>query len=154
MNHEESALFAKKYLEDVLSFFGLNTDIETHVSDEVIELKVPSTHLNAFLIGAHGDTLRSLQDLVSTTLKNKNAELYRINIDVADYKAQRADRLVKKLTETFEIVRSTGEEVALDPMNPADRRVVHQAISDYSDLETHSEGEGRERHIVISKKAE
>jgi spoIIIJ-associated protein len=154
MNHEESALFAKKYLEDVLSFFGLNTDIETHVSDEVIELKVPSTHLNAFLIGAHGDTLRSLQYLVSTTLKNKNAELYRINIDVADYKAQRADRLVKKLTETFEIVRSTGEEVALDPMNPADRRVVHQAISDYSDLETHSEGEGRERHIVISKKAE
>jgi spoIIIJ-associated protein len=154
MNHEESALFAKKYLEDVLSFFGLNTDIETHVSDEVIELKVPSTHLNAFLIGAHGDTLRSLQYLVSTTLKNKNAELYRINIDVADYKAQRADRLVKKLTETFEVVRSTGKEVALDPMNPADRRVVHQAISDYSDLETHSEGEGRERHIVISKKAE
>ena len=153
MNHEESALFAKKYLEDVLSFFGLNTDIETHVSDEVIELKVPSTHLNAFLIGAHGDTLRSLQYLVSTTLKNKNAELYRINIDVADYKAQRADRLVKKLTETFEVVRSTGKEVALDPMNPADRRVVHQAISDYSDLETHSEGEGRKRHIVISKKA-
>ena len=154
MNHEESALFAKKYLEDVLSFFGLNTDIETHVSDEVIELKVPSTHLNAFLIGAHGDTLRSLQYLVSTTLKNKNAELYRINIDVADYKAQRADRLVKKLTETFEVVRSTGKEVALDPMNPADRRVVHQAISDYSDIETHYEGEGGERHIVISKKAE
>jgi spoIIIJ-associated protein len=154
MNHEESALFAKKYLEDVLSFFGLNTDIETHVSDEVIELKVPSTHLNAFLIGAHGDTLRSLQYLVSTTLKNKNAELYRINIDVADYKAQRADRLIKKLTETFEKVRSNGEQVALDPMNPADRRVVHQAISDYGDLETHSEGEGRDRYIVISKKSE
>ena len=151
MNKEESALFAKKYLEDVLSFFGANIDIVTHVSDEVIELKVPSTHLNAFLIGTRGDTLRSLQYIVSTTLKNKDAELYRINIDIADYKAQRADRLVKKLQETFEKVKNTGKESALEPMNAADRRVVHQAVSEYPDLITRSEGEGRDRHIVVSK---
>lgn len=151
MNKEESALFAKKYLEDVLSFFGANIDITTSVSDEVIELKVPSTHLNAFLIGTRGDTLRSLQYLVSTTLKNKNAELYRINIDIADYKAQRADRLVKKLQETFEKIQNTGQESALEPMNAADRRVVHQAVSEYPDLTTRSEGEGRDRHIIISK---
>lgn len=152
MDREHSALFARKYLEDLLSFFGLNIDVATHVSDDVIELKIPSTHLNGFLIGTHGDTLRSLQYLVSTTLKNKQAELYRINIDIADYKAHRADRLIKNLKETFEKVMTAGEPQALEPMNAADRRVVHQAMQDYPELETHSEGEGRDRHIVITKR--
>jgi len=54
---EEAILFAKKYLEDLLSFFGLNADIYATTEDhEVIELNVPSTHLNGFLIGARGDT--------------------------------------------------------------------------------------------------
>lgn len=153
MDRESSALFARKYLEDLLSFFGLNIDIATHVSDDVIELKIPSTHLNGFLIGTHGDTLRSLQYLVSTTLKNKQAELYRINIDIADYKAHRADRLVKNLMETFEKVMTDGEPQSLEPMNAADRRVVHQAMQDYPELETNSEGEGRDRHIVITKRS-
>lgn len=154
MDENQSVDFAKKYLEDVLSFFGLNTSITTQVSDEVIELKVPSTHLNGFLIGSHGETLRSLQYLVSTTLKNREASLYRVNIDIADYKAQRADRLVKNITNIIEQVRETGIEKELTPMGAADRRVVHQAVAEYPELETRSEGEGRDRHIVISKKAE
>lgn len=151
MNQDEAIRFAKKYIEDILSFFGLNTDIDARSDGEVIELKVPSTYLNGFLIGSHGETLRSLQFLVSTTLKNRDAEIVRVNIDIADYKAQRADRLIKKLKETFQRVQETGEEIHLEPMNAADRRVVHQAVTDYSDIVTRSEGEGRDRHIVISK---
>ena len=154
MNKTESIDFAKKYLEDILSFFGLNIVIVAQSSDDVIELKIPSTHLNGFLIGSRGETLRSLQYLVSTTLKNREAELYRVNIDIADYKAQRADRLVTQITEIIEKVRDTGQEKALAPMNAADRRVVHQAVANYPELVTESEGEGRERHIVIRKKAE
>jgi spoIIIJ-associated protein len=153
MDREHSALFAKKYLEDLLSFFGVNIDVSTHVSDDVIELKIPSTHLNGFLIGTKGDTLRSIQYLVSTTLKNKQAELYRTNIDIADYKAHRAERLIKNLQDTFQKVLQDGESQALEPMNPADRRVVHQAMQEYPELESHSEGEGRDRHIVISKRS-
>jgi len=56
---EESIQFAKKYLEDLLSFFGLNVDVYATSKDgEVIELNVPSTHLNGFLIGNHGDNMR------------------------------------------------------------------------------------------------
>lgn len=152
MDRESSIGYAKKYLEDTLSFFGLNTDIKASASDDVIELKVPSTHLNGFLIGHNGETLRSLQFLVSTTLRNHDAQLYRINIDIADYKAQRADRLVGKIKTILEQVQSSGEPYSLEPMNAADRRIVHQAVGEYADLQTHSEGEGRERHIVISKK--
>ncbi len=152
MDRDESINYAKKYLEDTLSFFGVNIDVKATADEDVIELKVPSTHLNGFLIGHNGDTLRSLQFLVSTTLRNHDAQLSRINIDIADYKAQRADRLVSKVKDILSQVQESGESHNLEPMNAADRRVVHQAVAEYPDLQTMSEGEGRDRHIVISKK--
>ena len=88
---EESIQFAKKYLEDLLSFFGLNTDVYATSEDgEVIELNIPSTRLNGFLIGQHGDTMRSIQYLISMALRNGNYEVARVNVDVADYKKQQA----------------------------------------------------------------
>lgn len=146
---EESIQYAKKYLEDVLSFFGLNVDVYATTSDEeVIELNIPSTHLNGFLIGQHGDTVRSLQSLVSTALKNQNYEHTRINVDVADYKKQRAERVVEKAEKWVATVKDTGEELHLKPMNAADRRVVHQFAAEQG-LQSLSVGEGRERHIVL-----
>lgn len=96
MDREESIAAAKKYVEDILSFFGLNTDVRAGADEDVIEISIPSTHLNAFLIGQHGETLRNLQHIVSMMLYGKEAELTRINIDVADYKRQRNDRLVSQ----------------------------------------------------------
>lgn len=154
MDRDESIRYAKKYLEDILSFFGLNTDVTAGSDDEVIELSVPSTHLNGFLIGQRGDTLRSLQFLVSTTLRSKQAELSRVNIDIAGYKKQRAERLAKRAEEWVQKVLETGEEYSVQPMNAADRRVVHQVITEHPQLETTSEGEGRDRHVVIRKKKE
>lgn len=151
MDREESIAFAKKYIEDILSFFGLNTDVKAGADEDVIEMSVPSTHLNAFLIGQHGETLHNLQHLVSMALRGKDAELVRVNIDVADYKRQRNDRLVVQAEDWVKKVRETGETMHLKPMSPAERRVVHQAVSDYGDVETHSEGEGRDRHIVLTK---
>lgn len=154
MNREESIAYAKKYVEDVLSFFGLNTDVYSSADEDVIEMNIPSTHLNAFLIGQHGDTLRNLQHLVSTVLRNQEAELVRVNLDVADYKRQRNDRLREQAEEWAKRVRETSEAMNLRPMSAAERRVVHQVISDYGDLETHSEGEGRDRHVILSKKTD
>src|ERR1043165_1633249 len=108
MDREASITFAKKYLEDVLSFFGLNTDIQAHCDDDVIELSVPSTHLNGFLIGQRGETLRSLQFLLSMALKNQDAECTRVNIDVANYKKQRNDRLARQVREWCEHVMASG----------------------------------------------
>lgn len=151
MDQEESVSFAKKYLEDLLSFFGLNTEVIAHADDEVIELKVPSTYLNGFLIGQRGETLRSIQFLIATTLKNKDAALNRVNVDVADYKKQRYDRLAEQVKEWANAIKESGESKHLEPMNAAERRIVHQTLADYSDLSTGSEGEGRDRHVVISK---
>lgn len=154
LDREQSIDFAKKYLEDLLSFFGLNTAVTVSCEEDVIELGVPSTHLNGFLIGQRGDTLRSLQYLLSMALKNKDAEIHRVNIDVANYKHHRAERLSEQVREWCEQVVKSGEPMNLKPMSPADRRVAHHVVGEFGSLESHSEGEGRDRHLVISKVAE
>ena len=145
---DDAVLYAKKYLEDLLSFFGLNTDVHASNDEEVIQLAVPSTYLNAFLIGQRGDTVRSLQFLVSSALKNQNYRYCRVNVDVADYKKQRADRLREKAEIWVKQVRDSGEPMDLQPMNAADRRVVHQLAAEYG-LSSESDEEGRDRHIVL-----
>lgn len=150
MSDDEKAIEqAQKFLENILSFFGLNTVVVAGREEDVIELKVPSTHLNGFLIGQHGETLRALQALVSTILKNAQASLTRVNIDIADYKQQRAERLLKQLEEWADQVRQAKQPKPLVPMNAADRRTIHRGLEDYPDITSRSEGEGRERHIVL-----
>lgn len=150
MNKDESIRFAAKYLEDLLSFFGVNVAVTSTIDDEVIQLSVPSTSLNSLLIGKGADNLRALQHIVMMALNTRGAEVNRVNVDVAGYKRQRADRIAEKAEGWIRKVRETGESMTLD-LNPADRRVVHKVASDYSDIETHSEGEGRERKLIISK---
>ncbi len=153
MNKDESIRFAAKYLEDLLSFFGINVAVYSTIDDEVIQLSVPSTSLNSLLIGRNADNLRSLQHIVQAALIAKDAEVTRVNVDVADYKRQRADRISEKAEGWIKKVRETGEPMTIN-LNPADRRVVHKLAEDDSDITTHSEGEGRERKLIISKIAE
>ena len=146
---EEAIQYAKKFLEDLLSFFGLNTDVYATTEDqEVIELNVPSTHLNGFLIGQRGDTMRALQFMTSNALKSNGFAHTRVNVDVADYKKARADRLGKAAEEWVKQVKDSGEPMHLQPMNAADRRTVHKLANDEG-LITESEGEGRDRHVVL-----
>jgi spoIIIJ-associated protein len=148
-DHEQAIQYAKKYLEDILSFFGLNTDVyATSSDDEVIELHVPSTRLNSFLIGQHGDTMRALQFMVSNALRNQNFSLYRVNVDIADYKKQRADRLSVHAEGWIKSVKDTGKPFELRPMNAADRRIVHKLAAEMG-LASDSVGEGRDRHIIL-----
>ncbi len=150
MNREEAIRFATKYLEDLLSFFGINVAVDSTIEDEVIQLSVPSTSMNSLLIGRNADNLRALQTIVSMTLAAREAEITRVNVDIADYKRSRADRIAEKAEGWIKKVRETGEPMTID-LNPADRRVVHKLAEDYSDITTHSEGEGKERKLIISK---
>jgi spoIIIJ-associated protein len=145
---EESILFAKKYLEDLLSFFGLNIDVYATKEDDIIMLSVPSTHMNGFLIGQRGDTMRSLQYMVSTALKNNNYEFSRVNVDIADYKKGRQSRLAQQALPWLDKVRTSGQEMSLQPMNAADRRVIHK-LADEQGLSTISVGVGRDRYVII-----
>lgn len=152
MNSQESVEFAKKYLTDLLSFFGVNADVEAIVEEDVIELSVPSTELNSLLIGRNAETLRSLQLLVSSGLRNQGADVSRVNIDIADYKKQREEKVAKQAREWIEEVLRTGDSHVAN-LNAADRRVVHHVASDYPNIRTFSEGEGRDRRIIIAQQS-
>lgn len=151
MNAQESIDFAKKYLEDILSFFGVNVSVEATQEDDIIELSVPSTESNSLLIGRNAETLRSLQYTLSTTLRNKDAALTRVNLDIADYKKQRAEKVAEQAREWIEQVRTSGDSYVAS-LNAADRRVVHRVADEYEDIRTFSEGEGRDRKIIIAQK--
>ena len=152
MDQQASVDFAKKYLEDMLSFFGANLEVTAQVTEDVIELSVPSSDINSILIGRNAETLRSLQYLVSTTLRNQDAALSRVNVDIADYKRQRADKIAEQAREWIAEVRRTGDS-HIAQLNPADRRIVHRVADEYDDIRTFSEGEGRDRRIIIAQKS-
>lgn len=94
--------------------------------------------------------MRSLQFVVSNALKNNGYRYTRVNVDVAEYKKQRADRLAETAGEWVKRVQETGEPMDLKPMNAADRRTVHRVAAD-AGLVSESVGEGRDRHIVLKK---
>jgi spoIIIJ-associated protein len=86
--------------------------------------------------------------MVYSALKNAECDITRVNVDVADYKHQRADRLAEKAQDWLKKAKESGEPTHLQPMNAADRRVIHKLASEHG-LISESDGEGRDRHIVL-----
>lgn len=150
MNQQESVAFAQKFIADIISFFGENLDVQATVEEDTILLTVETSDLNSILIGRNAETLRSLQYIVSTALRNRDAELTRVSLDVADYKKQREEKVAEKARGWIEQVRATGDSY-IAYLNAADRRIVHQVAIEYSDIRTYSEGEGRDRRIIIAQ---
>lgn len=153
MDEQASVVFAQKYVADLLSFFGVNADVAAEVRDgEVIEISVAAMQDNSLLIGRGAETLRSLQYLVATTLRNNNATISRVNLDIGDYKKQHADKVAAQARAWIEEVIETGDTKVLD-LNAADRRIVHHVADEYPTVRTFSEGEGRERRLIIAQQS-
>lgn len=151
MNEKETLEFVKKYTEDLLAFFEVNVDVDVQIVDDIVEISVPSSEVNSLLIGRGAETLRSIQYLISTTLRNNGGAVERVNLDIADYKKQRAEQLAEKARGWIAKVRETGDSYVAH-LNAADRRVVHQVATEYEDIRTFSEGEGRDRQLIIAQK--
>ncbi len=150
MDQTQSIEFARQLLQDIISFFGENVEVTATTEEDIIELYVESSDLNSILIGRNAETLRSLQYIVSTALRNNNASLTRVNVDVADYKKQREEKIAEKARGWIEEVRATGDS-HIAHINAADRRIVHRVAAEYDDIHTYSEGEGRDRRIIIAQ---
>lgn len=148
MDRQQSVNFAQNYLQNIIAFFAEDIAVTAADNGEVISLHVASSHINSILIGRSAETLRSLQYIVSSALRVQGAELVRVNIDIADYKKQHEEKIADKTRGWIERVKITGEPYVAH-LNPADRRVVHQVVADSEGVTTVSEGEGRERHVII-----
>lgn len=150
----ETTLVAKQRLEELVSFFGANVDVDAELTDDGIELNIASSAASPRLIGHRGETLRSLEYLLNQMVKRLDATAPRVLIDVAGYKQARRESLEEMAQEIAARVIESGTEEELKPMNPAERRIVHMALREIDGVETESRGQDRDRRIVVKPKSE
>ena len=104
---------------------------------------------SGLLIGRRGETLRALQFLTNLILSHKIQDRARVLIDVEHYKDRRARSLQSMAMQVAERVKANGRSVTLEPMNPAERRVVHLALGDHPQVKTESAGVGESRRVTV-----
>ena len=107
------------------------------------------TSNNSILIGKDGKNLQALQTILRQSLKSKTDITIKINIDIGSYKEKKLKNLERDVKKIAREVQKTKVDVSLDPMNSYERRYIHNELSTFKNITTESEGEGKDRHIVI-----
>ena len=139
----------KSTLEKILELLGFQSTVEEHKMEDGILLDV-KTEDSGRLIGRQGQTLSDLQYITNRLLFQQDDNAPKVMVDVSGYRAQAREALVKKAKEAAEKVRRWGDVVELEPMSSFDRRIVHQALKDDPDIETHSvEVEGTDKKAML-----
>ena len=105
----------------------------------------------ALLIGRHGQTLDSIQELMRTVVARKLDERCQVVVDVGGYRRRREERLAAKAKEVAQRVLRSGREEELEPMSAFERKIVHDAVAMVSGVESGSKGEDPERRVVVRK---
>lgn len=141
--------FAETYVKDViesLSIGGVKTNVR--LEDDIIHISIDSDH-NPILIGKNGSTLQALNEIVRLAVSGKFHRRFRILLDIGDYKDNKYSRVAFIARKTAKEVQKTKIAVTLDPMPSDERRVVHNALSNFSNIKTESSGEGHKRAVTI-----
>lgn len=144
---------AKSFLDNVFRCMDVNVDITMDYDpiEGCLNCIFAGDEMG-ILIGKRGQTLDSLQYLTSLVVnKNKN-DYTRVKLDTEDYRARREDTLENLSRNIAYKVRRTGRSVALEPMNPYERRIIHSSLQGNRFVETYSEGEEPYRHVVVAPK--
>jgi len=139
----------KVTLEKLLELLGFPATVEEHTLEDGLLLDV-KTEDSGRLIGRQGQTLSDLQYITNRLLFQQDQNTPKAMVDVGGYRAMARDTLVKKAKDAAEKVRRWGDVVELEPLSAFDRRIVHQALKDDPDIETHSvEVEGTDRKAIL-----
>jgi spoIIIJ-associated protein len=139
----------KATLEKVLELLGFTATIEEHRLEDGCLLDV-KTEDSGRLIGRQGQTLSDLQYVTNRLLFQQDPSAPKVMVDVSGYRAQAREALVKKAQEAAEKVRRWGDVVELEPLSAFDRRIIHQALKDDPNIETHSvEVEGTDKKAIL-----
>jgi len=106
------------------------------------------------IIGREGRTLKALEMITNAVVSKHFGPKYRVNLDAAGYRKRQEDRARKRALEAADVVAATGEPLEMPPMRPAERRIVHMTLKDHPHVTTHSEGQGEDRHVVVTPRTE
>ncbi|WP_079535308.1 protein jag [Phoenicibacter congonensis] len=137
-------------LREIAQFFELGEiEVSEFEGDEgELILDLDGEDLSV-LIGHHGSTIQSFQQMVSLITSIKLGYKYPVTIDVHGYKSRQKNKLEDLAYKMANKALNQNRKVNLRPMSPYDRRIIHMVLSDEQDVETYSVGEGKDRHVVI-----
>ena len=139
----------KATLEKILELLGFTVTVEEHRMEDGLLLDV-KTDDSGRLIGRQGQTLSDLQYITNRLLFQQDPSAPKVMVDIGGYRAQAREFLLKKAKEAAEKVRRWGDTVELEPLSAFDRRIVHQALKDDPNIETHSvEVEGTDKKVIL-----
>ena len=153
VNAAEIEEAAKKFLVDVFAAMDIKAELNAHYNDEegVLEVTMEGEDMG-ILIGKRGQTLDSLQYLVSLVINKESNSYLKVKLDTENYRERRKETLENLAKNISYKVKRTKRSVSLEPMNPYERRIIHSALQGDKFVETHSEGEEPYRRVVVTLK--
>ncbi|MDD4154901.1 MAG: KH domain-containing protein [Bacilli bacterium] len=140
--------FAEGYLKNVTAALGIVAETTTVLKDDIIHISLNSDH-NPILIGKNGKTLQALNELTRLAVSSKYKKRFRILLDINDYKDGKYSRVAFAARRAAKEVQKTRMDATLEAMPADERRVVHNALANFSHIKTESAGEGNRRAVVI-----
>jgi spoIIIJ-associated protein len=143
---DSEAEIAADYLEELLDIVDLDGDIDTYLEGGRAHVSIVTE--SKVLVGSHGEVLDALQELTRLAVMTETGDRSRLMLDIAGYRDQRRQELMTLTADAVQEVRDSGGKVALAPMNPFERKIVHDAVA-AAGLTSESEGEEPKRHVVI-----
>ena len=147
---EAQAEHAARFARSLVEAMGLDGAVTSRVEDETVLVAIEGDGLG-ILVGPRGTTLQAVEELVRAVVQHGlSGRSARLRVDVGGYRERRREALAAFARQVAEEVRSTNLERALEPMNPPDRKVVHDAVAEVDGVATSSEGEEPRRRVVIS----
>ena len=149
---DETIAACEKFLTDVLHAMDMEVKISSRIDEEgALEIVMDGKNMG-ILIGKRGQTLDSLQYLVSLVVNKGRQGYIRVKLDTEDYRKRRKETLENLAKSIAYKVRKTRKPVSLEPMNPYERRIIHSALQGNRYVETYSEGNEPYRHVVVKLK--
>jgi len=143
---EEEAEIAADYLEELLDIADLDGDIDTFIEGDRAHVSIVSE--SEALVGPDGEVLDALQELTRLAVMTQTGDRSRLMLDVAGYRDRRRKELIALATDAVREVQDSRDRVPLAPMNPFERKIVHDAVA-AAGLTSESEGEEPRRHVVV-----
>lgn len=137
------------FLSELLGKMGVEAKVLAANTESGLRLRIDADSMG-LLIGRRGETLDALQYLVSLHVNRTSDAYQRITLDTEGYRSRREETLCRLARKTASQVRATGRPVAMEPMNPYERRILHSALQDFRGVTTHSEGEEPNRRVIIT----
>ncbi len=145
---EDAANYGVQYLLNVFEAMEIKAEVTQTLNGEIIRINIDSEQ-NPLIIGKNGKTLQAFNDITRLAINTKFKKRFHVLLDVGDYKDRKYSKIMRIARSVAKEVQKTHTSAKLDPMTSDERRIVHNVLTNFSNIKTESAGEGTNRAIII-----